>query len=63
MITVEDVFATLQASLSQDNAYRSAAENQLRKWEAESEPGFIGSLLKVAQEFSGVPEVSLSIVS
>lgn len=55
-ITTEVVFACLQSSLSQDNVTRSAAEKQLQAWESDSVPGFIGSLLKIAQE-PQVPEV------
>ena len=57
-VSIETVYNTLQASLSQDNSVRSAAEDQLRTWEADSAPGFIGSLLKVAIEFQNVAEVS-----
>jgi len=57
-VSIDNVYNTLQASLSQDNAIRSTAEEQLRKWESDSEPGFTGSLLKVAIEISNVAEVS-----
>ena len=57
-ITTEIVFQCLQSSLSQDNATRSAAEKQLQAWESDSVPGFIGSLIKIAQE-AQVSEVRL----
>lgn len=56
-VTTELVFRTLSTSLSQDNAVRFPAETQLRKWETESVPGFIGSLLRVALETQSVEEV------
>ena len=59
-ITTESVYDVLSRSLSQDNTIRSAAEKQLHEWESDSVPGFIGSLLKIAQEFQNVPEVGVS---
>lgn len=56
-IPVQQVFATLEAALSVDNATRAAAEAQLREWEGDAAPGFIGSLLKVVAEVQAVPEV------
>lgn len=56
-IPVETVYRTLEAALSFDNATRSAAEAQLRAWEGDAAPGFIGSLLKVVVEVAAVPEV------
>ena len=56
-ITTEIVYEVLTASLSQDNAIRSAAEKQLHEWESDSVPGFIGALLKIAQEVQNVSEV------
>lgn len=56
-IPVETVYRTLEAALSFDNATRSAAERQLRDWEGDAAPGFIGSLLKVVAEVAAVPEV------
>ncbi len=58
-IPVETVYRTLEAALSFDNATRSAAETQLRDWEGDAAPGFIGSLLKVVAEVAAVPEVRL----
>ncbi|KAL4448640.1 hypothetical protein ABPG75_005859 [Micractinium tetrahymenae] len=55
-IPVQQVFATLEAALSVDNATRAAAEAQLREWEGDAAPGFIGSLLKVVAEVQAVPE-------
>lgn len=57
-IPVQQVFATLEAALSVDNATRAAAEALLREWEGDAAPGFIGSLLKVVAEVQAVPEVS-----
>jgi hypothetical protein len=57
-ITTEIVYDCLSSSLSQDNTTRSAAEKQLQTWESDSVPGFIGALLKIAQEVQNVPEVS-----
>ena len=51
------VITTLEAALSFDNATRGAAEAQLREWESDAAPGFIGSLLKVVAEVQAVPEV------
>jgi hypothetical protein len=56
-ITTEIVYEVLSASLSQNNTTRSAAEKQLHTWESDSVPGFIGALLKIAQEVQNVPEV------
>ncbi|PSC67511.1 importin-11 isoform X1 [Micractinium conductrix] len=50
------VITTLEAALSFDNATRGAAEAQLREWESDAAPGFIGSLLKVVAEVQAVPE-------
>lgn len=60
-ITTEIVYGVLSSSLSQDNTTRSAAEKQLHTWESDSVPGFIGSLLKIAEELQNVPEVSMGI--
>ncbi|KAL4518028.1 hypothetical protein Ndes2526A_g01512 [Nannochloris sp. 'desiccata'] len=57
-ITTEIVYGVLSSSLSQDNTTRSAAEKQLHTWESDSVPGFIGSLLKIAEELQNVPEES-----
>ena len=57
---VEQVYACLINSLSQDNVIRAAAEKQLHAWEHDSVPGFIGSLLKVAQQVQGVAEVGIN---
>lgn len=57
-LSTDQVYATLQAAISLDNASRTAAEAQLQTWEADSAPGFIGSLLRVALEVQAVPEVS-----
>jgi len=57
-IPVQQVFATLEQALSFEQATRSAAEAQLRAWEGDAAPGFIGSLLKVVAEVAAVPEVS-----
>lgn len=56
-VGVEQVYATLSASLSMDNQQRGAAEAQLRRWESDAAPAFIGSLCKVMAEVNGVPEV------
>lgn len=58
-VTTDLVFRTLSSSLSQDNAVRSPAEAQLRKWETKSVPGFLGSLLRVALETQSVEEVCM----
>jgi hypothetical protein len=60
-ITTEIVYNVLSSSLSQDNTTRSAAEKQLHTWESDSVPGFIGSLLKIAEELQNVSEVSMGI--
>lgn len=57
-LPVQQVYSTLEAALSFDGATRSAAEAQLRAWESDAAPGFIGSLLKVVAEVQAVPEVS-----
>ena len=56
-LPVEQVYATLQATLSYDAGVRGPAEAQLREWEGDAQPGFIGSLLKVVAEVQAVPEV------
>ena len=56
-IPVERVYQTLEAALSWNNDTRSVAEAQLRAWEGDAAPGFIGSLLKVVAEVAAVPEV------
>lgn len=56
-LPVQQVYATLEAALSFDAATRTAAEAQLRAWESDAAPGFIGSLLKVVAEVQAVPEV------
>ena len=56
-IPVERVYQTLEAALSWNNDTRSTAEAQLRAWESDAAPGFIGSLLKVVAEVAAVPEV------
>jgi hypothetical protein len=56
-ITTESVYNVLSEALSLDNAVRSAAEKQLHTWESDSAPGFIGTLMKIAQEVQSVPEV------
>ena len=56
-LPVQQVYATLEAALSLDAGTRGAAEAQLRAWEADAAPGFIGSLLKVVAEVAAVPEV------
>lgn len=56
-IPVEQVFQILSSALSYDNATRAVAEEQLRAWESDAAPGFIGSLLKVVAEVQAVPEV------
>ena len=58
-IPVETVYKTLEATLSFDNATRTSAESQLRAWENDAAPGFIGSLLRVVAEVQAVPEVSI----
>lgn len=55
-IPVERVYSTLEQALNFDNAVRDAAEAQLRAWETDAVPGFIGSLLKVVAEVQAVPE-------
>lgn len=56
-IPVEQVYKTLEAALSFDKGVRTAAEEQLRGWESDAAPGFIGSLLRVVAEVQAVPEV------
>jgi hypothetical protein len=36
---------------------REEAEKQVRKWESESSPGFLSSLLTIVSEVSSIPEV------
>jgi len=60
-ITTEIVYDVLSSSLSQENIRRSAAEKQLQTWESDSVPGFIGSLLAIAEELQNVSEVSMGI--
>lgn len=60
-IPVERVYSTLSSALSNDHGTRTAAEQQLRAWESDAAPGFIGSLLNVAAEVQAVPEVSPAI--
>ncbi|KAL4857828.1 Importin-11 [Chlorella vulgaris] len=55
-IPVERVYSTLSSALSNDHGTRTAAEQQLRAWESDAAPGFIGSLLNVAAEVQAVPE-------
>ena len=47
---------TSPQALSFDNVARAAAEAQLRAWESDAAPGFVGSLVRVVAEAS-VPEV------
>ncbi len=56
-IPVEVVYETLSNALSLDSASRIQAEQQLKAWESDAAPGFIGSLLKVVAEVQAVPEV------
>jgi hypothetical protein len=56
-IPVEVVYQTLSNALSLETATRNAAEQQLKAWESDAAPGFIGSLLKVVAEVQAVPEV------
>jgi hypothetical protein len=56
---VEQVYATLQAAIRQGDPGRAAAEAQLKSWEQNSSPGFIGDLIKVALEAQAVPEVRI----
>ena len=53
-LPVEQVYATLQATLSYDAGVRGPAEAQLREWEGDAQPGFIGSLLKVVADASPI---------
>ena len=55
-VTAEAVFAALGAAVS-PGGERAAAEAQIRAWETDAAPGFIGSLLKIASEAASVPEV------
>lgn len=58
--TTATIYSILQASLSQDNATRSAAEAKIHEWESNpSTPGFIGGLIKIAQQVQNVPEVRI----
>jgi hypothetical protein len=36
---------------------REEAEKQVRKWESDSSPGFLSSLLSIVSEVSSIPEV------
>lgn len=58
-VSAEQVYATLQSTLSLTTATRGAAEAQLRAWEKDAAPGFISSLVKVISEVNGVPEVRI----
>lgn len=56
-VSVEIVYATLCNTQSLDTSMRTAAEEQLRSWERDAAPGFIGDLVKVISEVKSVPEV------
>lgn len=56
-LPVQQVYQVLEGATSYDNATRSTAEAQLRAWESDAAPGFVGSLLKVVAEAQAVPEV------
>lgn len=56
-INAEAVFGTLSATLSLDAPSRQAAEAQLRGWEKDAAPGFIGALVKIVVAHDAVAEV------
>ena len=58
-LPVQTVYTTLENALSFSADVRTAAEAQLRAWEADSAPGFIGSLVSVIAAVQTVPEVRL----
>ena len=58
-VAVQQVLATIRAALSVVGSEREPAEALLRSWEADAQPGFLLSLLRIAEETTGVEEVSL----
>lgn len=56
-LSPDEVYSALTASLSADGTTRTQAQALLQEWEADSSPGFIGSLLKIVHEVNSVPEV------
>lgn len=56
-LSPDEVYSALTASLSADGTTRTQAQALLQEWEADSSPGFIGSLLNIVHEVNSVPEV------
>lgn len=40
---------------------REEAEKQVRRWESDTSPGFLSSLLSIVSEVSSIPEVRVSL--
>ncbi|KAL6783825.1 hypothetical protein ACKKBG_A03665 [Auxenochlorella protothecoides x Auxenochlorella symbiontica] len=55
-LSPDEVYSALTASLSADGTTRTQAQALLQEWEADSSPGFIGSLLNIVHEVNSVPE-------
>ncbi|GLI59709.1 hypothetical protein VaNZ11_001566 [Volvox africanus] len=54
--SVEQVLATIQASLSNDRATRTSAETLLHGWEADAAPGFLSGLMRIVEQRDAIPE-------
>ena len=44
------VFSTITHAFSFDNVVRGEADTQLRRWEEDAVPGFLASLLTIAEQ-------------
>ena len=50
VISVPLVFSTITHAFSFDNAVRNNADSQLKRWEEDAVPGFLASLLTIAEQ-------------
>ena len=49
-VSVPLVFSTITHAFSFDNVIRNEADTQVRKWEKDAVPGFLASLLTIAEQ-------------
>ena len=49
-VSVPLVFSTITNAFSFDNVVRNEADIQLRRWEQDAVPGFLASLLTIAEQ-------------
>lgn len=59
-LTPDQVFKVLKGTFNNDNTLRQAAEAQLRQWEGDAAPGFLGSLIAILQQVQTIDEVRLA---